>query len=179
MVQSIRNIISEINAAVSLKVNGGKFYGIAQSVEREGKVQPVVDERAVSFDDSYSMQIYHKVNNISVTYKGGYGDEESTINTFSVSAYVFNNEKRTGLKSDELAMLLQSVFASVKILSVRVRPVNAILNTPAIFATEYRGNDNRISDNFSLLQFNYNVEMTFKSGCFDLCPEDFTNCKTN
>ena len=170
MAQSIRNIISGLNESLALVFNGAKFYGVATSVDKEGKLQPVVDERPVSFDDSYALQLYHKINKISVAYKPGFGDQNKTINTFDLSAYVFNNERLTKLKTDEIAMIIQSSFANQNIQSVRILPSSIILNTAQIFATEYRGVDFRLTEYHSLMQFNYQVEITFKSGCFDLCP---------
>jgi hypothetical protein len=125
------------------------------------------------------MQVYHKINGATITYKPGFGDQLKTVNTFSLSLFVFNNEKRTGLKSDEIAMIIQSVFAAQNILSARILPTAIILNTPLIYATEYRGSDYRLSEYQSLMQMNYSVEVTFKIGCFDLCPEDFSQCKIN
>ena len=175
MAQSIRNIITDLNAALDAKFNHAVFYGIATSVTRELRMQPTVNERPVAFDDSYGMQIYHKLGDIRVTYKPGMGRVNNTVNTFAVSAIVFNNEKITGLKSDEIAMVMQSVMS----LQNNILPTSIILNTQAIFAAEYRGVDFPLSEFFSLFQINYNVEVTFKSGCFDLCPEDFSQCKIN
>jgi len=179
MAQSIRNIVSEINASLNNVFKGSTLYGIATPAEREGKVQPVVDERPVSFDDSYALQIYHKVTGVNISYRPGFGDEQKTIDTFSMSAIVFNNEKRTGLKSDEIAMIMQSILSVMNILSVRILPNNVVLNTKQIFDTEYRGNGYPLSEYHSLMQLNYSVEVTFKSGCFDLCPEDFSQSKNN
>jgi hypothetical protein len=179
MAQSIRNIVTEVNNALAAVFNGAKFYGVAISVEREGKVKPQVNELPVSFDDSYAMQVYHKINGVQITYRPGFGDTNNTINTFALSAFVFNNEKRTHLKSDEIAMIMQSVLSGLNILSVRILPSSIVLNSAAIFSTEYRGNDYRLGGYTSLMQFNYNLEVTFKSGCFDLCPEDFSQCKIN
>jgi hypothetical protein len=179
MAYSVRNIIDELNQALNAVFNGSKFYGAATSVETNGRLQPSVNEFAVAFDDSYSMQVYHKINSVQITSRAGFGDIEATRNTYNLSAYIFNNEQKTKLKQEEVAMIIQSVFSSIKILSVRIVPVNVILNSAGIFAAEYRGYEYPLSEYFSLMQFNYNVEITFKSGCFDLCPEDFHNCKIN
>lgn len=179
MAQSIRNIVTSINASLNTVFKGIKTYGITYSVEREGKTQPVSNEVAVTFDDSYAMQVYHKVNGASITYKPGMGRQDNTVDTFQMSAYIFNNERITKLKPDEIAMIFQSVLSLTNIISVRVLPVNIILNSQAIFNTEYRGSTYPLDENNSLLQINYNVEVTFKSGCFDLCPEDFSPCKNN
>ena len=179
MAQSIRNIISDINTTLADVFKGAKFYGAAVTVEREGVAKPVVNEESAAFDDSYAMQIYHKINGATITYKPGMGRGSNTINMFTNSLYLFNNENKTSLKSDEIAMIIQSVIANINIESVRILPAQIILNTPVIYANEYRGSDYRLSEHHSLMQMNYSVEVTFKSGCFDLCPEDFSQCKIN
>lgn len=177
MAQSIRNIIAEINKNLAGVFPGGIVYGVAESVTREGKTQPVSNERAVGFDDDYSVQIYHKLGEIGVSYKAGFGEYTNTINTFSVSMIVFNNERKSKLKADEIAMIIQSQLAK-NITSTRILPQRIILNSAAIFSTEYKGFQYPLDEYLSLMQFNYLVEITFKSGCFDLCPEDFKQCKT-
>lgn len=179
MEQSIHNIVSTINSTLNNVFKGSAIYGIASPSEREGKAQPVLNEKPVTFDDSYALQLYHKVNGINITYKAGFGNANKTIDTFNMSAIIFNNEKRTGLKTHEIAMIIQSVLSVINISSVRVLPNNVILNTRQIFDAEYRGQDYPLSEYHSLMQINYQVEVTFKSGCFDLCPEDFSQCKNN
>ncbi len=175
MAQSIRNIITDLNSAIAAKFNNAMFYGVATSLDREGKLQPTVNERPVTFDDSYGIQVYHKLGNITIKYAPGMGRTNNTINTFAVSAIVFNNERKTGLKSDEIAMVMQSVLT----LQNNVLPASIILNSEAIWQTEYRGTPYALNEYASLFQINYTVEMTFKSGCFDLCPEEFSQCKIN
>jgi len=179
MAQSIRNIITEINAGFAGYLNNAVYYGVAQPVEREGKSQPVVNERPVSFDDSYGIMIYHKLNSVNITRRAGMGRKENTVNTFAVSAIVFNNERKSVLKTDEIAMIMQSAIEQLEITSVKILPVRAILNTQIIFGTEYRGHTYSLPEYASLMQLDYTVEVTFKAGCFDLCPEDFSQCKIN
>ncbi len=177
MAQSVRNIIGLINDAISGIIHGSKLYGIATLVEREGQGQPVVDEQPVSYDDSYAMQLYHRVSGANITYLPGYGNTQTTVNTFAVSAIVFNNENITKIKTDEIAMILQSILSVLNISSVRVLPTAIILNSQQVFATEYKGVPYALDEFKSLMQINYLVEITFKGNCFDLCPEDFSKCK--
>lgn len=178
MAQSIRNIISQVNTALEGVFKGSKLYGIATIVEREGKTQPVVDSMPVGYDDSYAMQMYHRVQGATITYTPGYGDTKTTTNTFQVSAVVFNNERITKIKTDEIAMIMQSVLSGLNIISVQVLPTQIILNSQQIFGTEYRGIPYSLNEYQSLMQMNYTVEIVFKGICFNLCPEDFSNCKT-
>lgn len=178
MAQSIRNIISSINASLEGIFKGAKLYGIATLVEREGRSQPSVNEQPVGYDDAYAMQMYHRVQGATITYLPGYGDTQNTINTFQVSAVVFNNEQITKLKTDEIAMIIQAVLSTLNIPTVRVLPTAIILNSQQVFATEYKGVPYAMDEQKSLMQINYLVEITFKGICFNLCPEDFVPCQT-
>ena len=179
MALSIRNIITDLNTALQGYLKSAIYYGVAQPSIRGEQMIPVVNDIPVSFDDNYGIIIYHKLNGVTITRKPGFGKTEHTINSFAVSAVVFNNEKITGLKSDEIAMIMQSVFGLQNITSVRILPGSVILNSLAVYQTEYRGVDYSLPEWANLMQLNYTVEITFKSGCFDLCPEDFSQCKIN
>jgi len=176
---SIVDIIGEINNNLLLTMKWAKLYGAAYSIDRDGKIQPVVNDSPVGFDDVYPLSAYHKINGAVINYKPGAGRNENVVNTFSLSFFIFNNKNKTGLYPDEVAMIFQSAFSKIKIDSVRINPTSIILNSQQIYASEYRGSDYRLSENQSLIQINYNVEVTFKNGCFDICPEDFSQCKFN
>jgi hypothetical protein len=178
MAQSIRDIVCSINDVLEGTFKNARFYGIAISTEKEGKAQPQANEQPVSFDDSYGMQVYHKAGNVAVSYASGYGDNQNTINTFSMSMLVFNNSKITGLATDEIAMIIQALLANINN-SATIFVANFILNTQSIFAAEYRGHSFSLPEYAGLMQINYTVEIIFKSGCFDLCPGDFSQCKNN
>lgn len=176
MAQSIRNTVKQINEALALVLKGAKYYGLATLVTREGKDQPVVDDHSVTFDDSFPMQIYHRITgNMAVTYTAGFGDNDDVTNTFAMSAFVFNNEKRTGLKTDEVAMIFQSALAVLNI-NATITPTAFILNSQSVFGTEYRGSPYSLNEYQSLMQMNYTVEIVFPSRCFNVCPEDFSTC---
>lgn len=175
MERSVRNIITDINTSLGLVLKGGKFYGVATSVEREGRMQPVVDEVSVTFDDSYGMQMYHKLGALSIAYGQGYGDTMTSTNTYTVQAIVFNNEKITRLKTDELALIIQSVLAT----NNNATLTGIILNSQEVFAQEYRGNKYSLNEYQSLMQLNYTIEISFKGNCFNICPEDFAQCAVN
>lgn len=177
MALSVRNIITQINQSLEGIFKGGKLYGMATLVEREGKGQPAVDGVSVGYDDSYALQMYHRVLGANITYKSGYGNSRTTINTYQVSAVVFNNEQITKIKTDEIASIMQSVLSVLNITSVRILPTSIVLNSQQIFATEYKGVPYALNEFQSLMQMNYQVELTFQGNCFDLCPEDFSKCK--
>lgn len=170
---SIAKIICDINSLLSGSIPGGKLYGIASTTEREGKSLPISKEKTVSFDDSYGWQLYHKVNDIKITYSGGYGDKKNIGNLFSCSMFLFNNEKRTGLATHEIALILQSVLQTYT--SYTVQPTLVILNSRAVFDSEYRGQTYPLNEYQSLMQVNYTVDIRYKSDCLNFCPEDFIN----
>lgn len=173
--QSVRNIISAINASLEGIFKGGKFYGVATLVEREGKGQPIIEGQPVAYDDSYALQMYHRLGSVTITYAPGYGDMMTPTNAYAVTAIVFNNEQITKLKTDEIAMIIQSVLAANDSATLN----GVILNSQTVFAQEYKGVPYSMDEYKSLMQINYTVEITFKGNCFNLCPEDFSHCASS
>ncbi len=178
MAQSISKVVCAINDALALVFNGAKFYGIAKPLGTDGKYKPSDGELPISFDDDYAMKVYHKVNGGRISYLNGYGRNQDATNTFAMSAIVFNNQAKTKLRDDEIAMIIQSLISNINTLETII-PTDFILNSEVVFSVEYRGHAYALPQNMSLMQFNYTVAIIFKGGCFDLCPEDFSQCKTN
>jgi len=178
MALSISKTVCAINDALKNVFKGAVYYGIAKPLATEGRYRPHIEDKAISFDDDYAMKVYHKVTAGRISYIGGYGDNTDTINTFAMSAIVFNNQKKTKLRDDEIAVIIQSVLANITTTET-ITPTDFILNSEQVFSVEYRGHQYALPDNMSLMQFNYTVAITFKGGCFDICPEDFSHCKNN
>lgn len=176
MANGIRNIITQVNGVLEGIFKGSKLYGMAVLVEREGKSQPVVDEQPVGFDDVYAMQMYHRVQGASISYRPGFKRANNAVNTYQVAAVVFNNEKITKIKTDAIAIIIQSVLSNLNITNVQILPTGFILNSQQVFATEYRGTLYALDEYKSLMQLNYTVEIVYNGLCFDLCPEDFKPC---
>lgn len=170
---TVRDIICRINNELMGVFTTSKFYGLAELTERDGLTYPIYDGKMVGYDDGFKVSGYHRMTGYSVLRKAGYGENNTTTNTFNMMLVV--NSFLKDLKIDEVAMIIQAILEKIKSKDVRVIPVSGVLTTKDVFLAEYRGHEYVVKDNQSLMRLNYNIEVTYKSGCFDLCPEDFVN----
>lgn len=172
----IRDIVKEINCKLE-KVFAGGFiaYGVAQNLPRGEDLLPTINEKYVGLDDIHAMSLYHKINSIGITQRAGtYGDDEGfNVNTYQMSMIVFNNQKRTNMNADELALLIQTAFPKRINSEVKNLMTGVILNSQTVYGQEYKSNTYRLGELQSLFQINYQTEVLFRTDCLDLCPEDF------
>lgn len=173
MTPTVRDIVCRINSELLGVFTTSKFYGLASQTEREGLAYPVIEGRDVSFDDGYIVSGYHRMTGYTVTKRAGYGNDDKSTNTFKMMLVV--NIFKDRLEPDEVALIIQSVMERIKAKDIRINPLSVVLNTKEVFLSEYRGHEYVVKDGQSLIKINYNIEATFKSGCFELCPEDFVN----
>lgn len=177
---SIHNIVAQLNTTISGIFPEVKTYGIAQSARRDEEVLPYYNEQYIGIDDTYKMQVYHKLNSMTSTIRpaNGYGDSQGVqVNTYGMSMIVFINKI---LERDEVVLLIQSNFpetlTSSFYRSVRLTFNNAILNSANVYQQEYQTDKYRLFGGQYLIQINYSLETVFKKGCFIKCPEDIQKC---
>lgn len=183
--RSIRDIISLINETLGHKFRDIRGYGVATTIRRGEELLPVSNEQYIGLDDSFAIQVYHKILGITMTEstQGGYGRNSNTqINTYSMAMIVASDEKKTKLMPDQVALVIQSAiynipFSTDFFRSVEVSIRNVVLNSEQTYQQEYRSDSYRLSEYQSLTQINYSVEITWKPGCFVACPEDLIHCK--
>lgn len=182
--RSIRDIVQNINDALCGVFKGAQVYGIARTAIREDGLIPVIQEKYIGIDDNFALQVYHKINGITISTRPGSGvgrDPGHNVNTFQMSMIVYSSEKRTKLAADQIALIIQSVvpkiISSDFFLSIRTQLTSVILNSQQVYAQEYKSDTFRLDEYQSLTQINYTVEIAFKTGCFDICPEDLEQCK--
>lgn len=183
--RSIRDIVKEINCQLEKVFPVGFIaYGVARTVIREDGYLPMVDDKYVGIDDNYALQLYHKINGITINKTRGTGWGNSpgyAVNTYQMSMVVFDNELKTKLASDEVVTLFQAAIphtiSTDFFKSIRISLSSVVLNSQAVYAEEYKSDTYRLSESQSLSKINYNVEIVFKTDCFEICPEDLQKCK--
>lgn len=180
---SIHKIVNELNHVVAGIFSGAKTYGIAHPAVRDQELLPAIGEKYIGIDDTYPMQVYHKLNTLTSSLQPirAYGDQRGAqVNLWGMAMIIFNNGKRTNLTSDGIVLLLQSNFPqsilSDYYLSVNLTFQGANLNDQQVFSQEYRTDKYRLFTNQNLIQVNYTLETVFKKGCFIKCPEDLQKC---
>lgn len=179
----IAEIISALNATLKFPI-GSKTYGIAQSVIRKtddgSQLLPCTvdkngDYQFVGIDNTLPVSLYHKTNSIQIKRNGkGVGDSiGEVVNTYSNAMIVYLDTKKAGVTPDELLLQIQNSFPD----AIRMQPyknivitfLNVILNSTQVWASEYQNTEYELLPETSLFAINYQIESTFKKGCFDNC----------
>lgn len=185
----LNKFIEEVNKPLEKIISGIKVYGLAESIARKtGTVTEVfpgvIDNdgeiKYVGIDDLNSVIIYHKANALGVrnsTQNRGFGDDlNALINAYSLSMIVYMDRKKTKLSADQLFLYIQSNIPSEIKMSpykqILIQISTVILNSQAVFDSEYKGSENPLPANHSLMQINYTIESTLQKRCFEKCPED-------
>lgn len=184
----LNKFIETINAPFEKLISEIKVYGIAEPVTRTrgsavetlpGIVGNDGEVTYVGPDDLRKLIIYHKANAIGTTLstrKGTGNDPNPTVNAYSLSMIVWLDRKKTDLRPDEIFLLLQAnmpfEIRQSPYDQVLVKINSVILNGQQVFDSEFKGFNNKLPANQSMLQINYTIESTFKLNCFAKCPED-------
>lgn len=185
----LNKFIQEINKPLEKLLSGIKVFGIAEAISRTrgetvevfpGVVGNDGEIKEVTPDDVESVLIYHKANALATalsTLVRGVGDQPNAfVNAYAMSMIVYVDRKKTKLRPDELFLYIQANLPfqikqePYNIILTRINTV--ILNSQQVYDSEYKGVQNRLPANQSLMQINYTIESTFHQNCFEKCPED-------
>lgn len=179
----LNNFIPRINDELQRLFPKGKIHGVAQSIVRTrgteveqlpGIVSKTGEIGYVGIDDRFETIIYHKLSQITTrdsTVIRSVGDARAaSVNTFSLTMYVFIDETKTCIPADEVYLkILTGISESFMIepyRSVLLRINSVILNTEQIFAAEYKGTAFKLPATAVLFSISYTIEATFLKGCF-------------
>lgn len=169
---SISEIVNWTNEKICPIIPGVKTYGVAKTAVKDNSIMPYIDEKYIGIDDTFEAQIYHKQLTISSTTvaRSGYGDEDSALqNTYGMAMFFYFNEKKCGIKADELYTYIQSVITGVLksegYRSLRVNVSNAVLNDSQVWTQEYGQTPFRLAGSQRLIQINYSIVAVFEPNC--------------
>ncbi len=186
---SLNKFIEVINKPLETLISGIKVFGLAEPIARtQWNVTEIIpgivgndgEIKYVGPDDLQNVIIYHKVNALATrfsTQAKGYGDDLNAIqNAYGLSMIVWLDRKKTNLKPDELFLYIQANLP-VRITEepynqVLVSINSVILNGQQVYDSEFKGVENRLPANQTLMQINYTIESTFRIKCFEKCPEE-------
>lgn len=186
----LKQIVDSINTGISTELakNSRRFadykiFGISESVTSGKQTFPAVfknrEGKYAGINSLKSIIVYHKAGNITtaVETNSGYGDKRARllINSYRLEMVVFSNMEKTCLTPDELLIFLQSLFPETVAVNdferVTVEVSSAILNKQQVFNNEYRGVQNFLTPELSLISVAYAIEGWFKKTCFNSCPD--------
>lgn len=178
----LQSIINWINKQLCELVPKGQVFAIAKTANVDGIIKPYVleTEKGIMVDDTHPFISYHKEQTLQSANvpRTGYGDNLSDLaNTYGMSLIIFFDEKKLGVKTDELYALIQArVTGILKIegyKSVRIGVLNAILNDGQVWRQEYGDAIFRLSASQRLIQIGYSVVVTLDKNCFPKCISKF------
>jgi hypothetical protein len=186
---SLNSFIDVINEPLKTFVSGVKVYGIAEPIARKRgsviEVLPgVIDNNGeivyVGPDDLESVIIYHKANALGTKVATGiksYGNEPPPfVNAYSMSMIVYLDRGKIKMRPEELFLFIQAnmpyEIKQEPYLKILTLINTVILNTQTVYDNEFKGFENPLPANHSLMQINYTIESTFRVKCFEKCPED-------
>ncbi len=175
----IETIIDTINSTLSLP-QGSRVQGVAELVFKGTEYSPwLIDKNGegkyAGFDNTLSVSIYHKINDVTVQAgRNGFGDDlGDLVNTYNCTLVVYLNRKKTNLTPIELMLSIQNQFPSAMKIkpyqNIVIRFLKVILNSTQIWLQEYQGVAYNLPTDSNLFAINYQIESTFKKGCFINC----------
>lgn len=181
-------MIAEITDIINRQIGcclpvGSKLYGLTQLIQRpvvgSDQVQtlPAMVDRFgegtyVGLDDTYPLQLYHRMLTLAISYPAasGYGDSQAdTLNTFGMLMVVYMQQRRVDLALDELLLTLQELIqfqqpiAPYKMITVRATGTQLVSST--VFGQEYQNTGDRIPPGAFLFSISYQVEVRYRKGC--------------
>lgn len=154
--------------------------------ERIFTMPVVIDKFAemkyVGIDDTYPLTIYHRLLNNTYQKSGakqGYGDNISrTVQTTDMLMVVSGTGNILKLTSEQLEAVLAVSFpdniaatqiAALKLDYMTVTLLGSDMNNLNVFNTEYRNIDFVPPEDLLLFSMRYQIETSFRKGCFKLC----------
>lgn len=179
----VEQIINSINQTLNLP-DGSKIMGVAESVLKNSagvnEYSPwLVDKHGegkyAGFDNTLPISLYHKISDVVIsTGRNGLGDDlGDLINTYNCSCIVYINRNKSKITPLELALTLQNQFPTgmkfAPYKNIVIRFLRVILNSMQIWTTEYQGIEFNLPSDSNLFAINYQIESTFKKGCFINC----------
>jgi hypothetical protein len=177
--RSIHDIVIYINCGLSGILQEGQLNGIASTVTKDGNTLPAEGEKYVGIDDTYKSQLYHKITGLTITRQArGFGDNVDQLYTYAMSMIIFLN--RSPISPEDFIPIMQAnlpqQFKTDYTKRVSINFLSAVLNDKQVYTEEYGSTPYRLSLNQRLFKVNYSLEVLYKTGCFNICPEEI-NCK--
>ena len=167
---------------------GGAFYGIAYDgtdVDTGStRVYPVVlnpdlsgNGTKVNPDDTYPIQIYHKILNKSYQAKpSSVGSRSNVVSEKTdVKMVVAGWTNLLGMTQEDLEALITSnfpdqidasLYTPLRLQNLVVTLQSSVLDKAQVYAQEYKGIPYQVKPEQILFSIRYQIESTFKKGCF-------------
>jgi hypothetical protein len=180
------------------RFKSGRFEGIANEVIREGKTFPCIMSREnyeaqdITVDDTYPIIIYHKIlakrydlNNIAGQ-KSEFGDRNKYVKeTVLVKMVVYGKYSALKVSKEELEAIITTNFPdnmdaannetlnSLGLDNVTYSMQSTNFLSKSVWSEEYAGNEFRLAPEDIFFAITYQIQSTWRKGCFQLCNCDY------
>lgn len=192
----IKPQLALINTSISLVLDGTPFatkqlydapvYDIPTVNEDgamgayPGYVDSFGDNKSCAIDDSYCMQLYHRIQSATLNDTPAFGKVNDMIyETLTCKMVVFAKPSIILKNQEELyrmivagipSMIDKASITAYDLDFMKVRPQGANFNATTLFGEEYKGISQRIGlPNGIYFSISYQIESRFKKDCFVEC----------
>lgn len=175
------------------RFSGAKLEGIACQVSRQAEGETVETlpaiisdnqvERYVGVDDSFPLQLYHRI--LGNSYGGAekkqqYGDDIS-LKTCATEVVMVVFAKRSAMKmpGEQLEMLIASGFPDIftreqiatmaAMAAVKVTLRSSDMDSFRVWGNEYKNIAFPLGPEDILFSMNYRIDSSYQKGCFKIC----------
>jgi len=190
-ITTIINTALEANVFNTSRFQGAKYNAVAELVkEKQGDTiisRPcTVDDdgecTGVSVDDTWAMQLYHRV--IGLSYDDAsidnFGEPVTVKKETATMALVFISDRsRVEKRTDELmaavavnlpATLTNAELATLDLYDCQIRATGAcVIDAEVVYNREYNLPEYYLKPNSVMCSLNYTIETIYSRKCFGLC----------
>lgn len=185
-------IVSYINTRLkALQFGAGRFQkgifsGIAELLETdEGEAKPGLvendgDARYIGIDDTYPIQVYHRVIRPGAEWnvESDFGDLRNIVETTNMLMVVIGDRNRLKLTAEDIktgivaALPLEipdSELNSLGLKSANIIPGEFNWNKYEVYRSEFNLRDPALKTNTIMFSLSYQIETVYGQSCYTLC----------
>lgn len=185
----LKQIVNYLNTQLTETFEGEKFQplllsNVAITIQSDDKngTHPILTEdfdnnKDLSYDDIYSLQIYHKLSGLTHTkQKQQYGNNnDNLISSYQMQMIVGGRRDKIRSTPEELESIVtgglvsiipKSVINPLKIQRCTITPAGSDMNQFLVWRDEY-SRDYALPPNQLLFRIRYSIEMAYIKSCIE------------
>ena len=180
----LNDYISALNSRIQSVFNGRdvqniSLNGIAQREKKGTEFRPVINNEAMSIDDTKNMVLYHRLLSVQFADENvSYGDGNGTREIYTMLCVVYGNQKTKIKKEDLISVVANSLQGKIQVtadddikFTAYITPISCNNDSVSVWATEYGTTEYKVRGTDAYFAITYSVDTTFKRSCVDLCFE--------
>lgn len=195
----IKSVVNYINTTLQANSFSGKpfqkgrFSGVAELVKKVTgdddtalTIPILLDDDGdsgteISINDKYPFELYHRIlsqTTAEAENEDTFGDGDNKIITFDMALILFADRFNIEIEASEyLTALMLDIPRTINATSVtgsqwskcEITLTDNNTVKSEVLAQEFGRDDFNVPQNYVVLQFGYEVQLTYEAGCFTLC----------